>query len=247
MSKLISLSSVAVLAALGFTTPLPAQQRGAVTGSELEAAVAAPPVRSRPATADVRAVGTPAKDQAGAERSVVQSQGEDRDRAGGGDVGFWDLLDADLLPSETAQYVPIIEAFALILENLQRLKFAGTQMRAPEVTADLNAAGGTRLSLVARAAATSVNQLRLLNLDVKGETVPNIPGQLFPIQVPKDVVWQARDTLQDLSTHAAYEDQCVPPTFDWGKQRFTRDMEEDCRARFGGAAPARVAGPASSR
>jgi hypothetical protein len=158
-------------------------------------------------------------------------------RAGGDDVGFWDLLDADLLPNETAQYVPIIEAFALILENLQRLKFADTQMRAPEVTADLDTPPGTRLSLIAEAAATSVNQLRLLNLDVKGDNVPNIPGQLFPVQVPKDVVWQARDKLQALTTHAEYRDQCVSAAFDWGKQRFTQEMEEECRKRFLGQQP----------
>jgi len=30
----------------------------------------------------------------------------------GGDVGFWDLVDAEMLPEETANYVPTIEAFA---------------------------------------------------------------------------------------------------------------------------------------
>jgi hypothetical protein len=138
-----------------------------------------------------------------------------------------------MLPEETAQYVPIIEAFALILENLQRLKFAGTQMRPPEVTADLDAAPGTRLSLIARAASTSVEQVHRLNLDIKSGTVPNIPGQLFPVQVPKDVVWQARDTLQALVVHGAYEDQCVPPNFDWGKQRFTSEMQDECKRRLG--------------
>jgi hypothetical protein len=150
-------------------------------------------------------------------------------------VGFWELLDSDLLPQETSQYVPIIEAFALILENLQRLKFAETQMRSPEVTDDLNANPGTRLSLVARAASTSVNQLRLLNLDVKGDTVPSLPGQLFPMQVPKEVVWQAREKLQALTASGSYEDQCVPPTFDWGKQRYTADMDADCKSRMTGA------------
>ena len=164
-------------------------------------------------------------------------------RAGGDQVTFWELLDADLLPHETSQYVPIIEAFALILENLQRLKFAETQMRAPEVTEELNASPGTRLSLLAMAASTSVNQLRLLNLDMKGETVPNIPGQLFPVQVPKEVVWQAREKLQALTASAVYDDQCVPPTFDWGKQRFTQEMDEDCKKRFGAGPPLR---PASS-
>ena len=151
----------------------------------------------------------------------------------GGDVGFWDLLDADLLPSETSNYVPIIEAFALILENLQKLKFAGTQMRAPEVTGDLDAPPGTRLGLIARSAATSVNQIRSLNLDLKADVIPTIPGQRFVIQVPHDTVWQARDALEDLMAQGSYEDQCVPDTFDWGKQRFTPEMKDECRRRLG--------------
>jgi hypothetical protein len=165
------------------------------------------------------------------------------ERAGGGDVGFWDLLDADMLPEETSAYVPIIEAFALILENLQRLKFAGTQMRAPEVTADLDAPPGTRLGLVARAAATSVNQIRLMNLDIKGDVVPRIPGQLFPVQVSKDVVWQARDTLQDLIGRQSHDDECVPAAFDWGKQRFTTEMEEECRKKLGAPLPRATSQP----
>jgi hypothetical protein len=147
-------------------------------------------------------------------------------------VGFWDLVDADALPDETAGYVPNIEAFALILNNLQKLKFAGTQMRAPEVTADLDAAPGTRLSLIARAAATSVVQLRAWNLDILGDRVPTVPGERFSVQVSKDVVWQARDTLAGLIAQGSIEDQCVPDNFDWGKQRFTQDMVADCRRRL---------------
>ena len=98
MSKLISLSSVVVLAALGLTSPLPAQQRSAVTGTELEAAVATSPVRSRPTTAGVRAVGTPAKDQAGAEQSLAQSQNGERDLAGGAiTIGYTVLIIALLV------------------------------------------------------------------------------------------------------------------------------------------------------
>src|SRR5439155_26570387 len=119
-----------------------------------------------------------------------------------------------------------------------------TQMRAPEVTEDLNAAPGMRLSLIAMAASTSVNQLRLLNLDVKGDTVPSLPGQLFPVQVPKEVVWQARQKLQALTASGAYEDQCVPPTFDWGKQRYTSELDAECKKRLGVVAP--TARPLSS-
>jgi hypothetical protein len=159
-------------------------------------------------------------------------------RKAGDDVSFWDLADADYLPDETANYVPTIQAFALILENLQKLKFAGTQMRAPEVTADLEVASGTRLGLVARAASTSFQTIKRLNLDVLGDVVPAVSAQRFMMQVPKDNVWQARDTLTELVSKHDDADVCVPVTFDWGKQRFTTEMAEECRKRLGAAQPA---------
>ena len=98
MSKLLSWSSIAVLAALGLTTPMAAQQRSAVSGTELEAAVATRTVRSRPVTPEVRAVGAPAVDQAGAERSLAQSQNGERDLAGGGiTIGYTVLIIALLV------------------------------------------------------------------------------------------------------------------------------------------------------
>jgi membrane-bound lytic murein transglycosylase D len=157
-------------------------------------------------------------------------------RAGGGDVGFWDLLDADLLPGETSNYVPIIEAYALILENLQKLKFASVQMRSPEVTGDLDAPPGTRIGLIARAASTSVNQIRSLNLDLKADVIPTIPGQRFAVQVPHDSVWQARDQLDELIAQGSYDDQCVADNFDWGKQPFNKEMRDECRRRLGAPA-----------
>ncbi|HKQ69381.1 MAG TPA: hypothetical protein VJT73_08585, partial [Polyangiaceae bacterium] len=155
----------------------------------------------------------------------------------GGNVGFWDLVEADMLPDETANYVPTIEAFALILENLQQLKFAGTQMRAPESTADLEVPSGTRLGLVARAASTTIQQIRAMNLDIVGDRVPSVAGA-FSMQVPRETVWQARDTLQALLAARNEDDLCVPVTFDWGRQRFTPEMEAECRKRVRLAAPA---------
>jgi len=154
----------------------------------------------------------------------------------GPDASFWDLVDADLLPDETANYAPTVDALALILANLQRLKFAGVQIRAPQLTADLEVAGGTRLSLVARAAATSVTQLRALNLDFSGDVVPLIPGGSIAVQVPKDVVWQARDSIKDLIASKDGADQCVSANFDWGKQRFTPEMAQACQRRLSAAA-----------
>lgn len=83
MSKRSSLSPFAVLAALGLATPLAAQERSTVSGTELEAAVAARPVPSRPATPGVRVIGTPASDRAAVQRSMAQSQNDERDLAGG--------------------------------------------------------------------------------------------------------------------------------------------------------------------
>lgn len=149
----------------------------------------------------------------------------------GGNVGFWDLVDAGLMPEETANYVPTIQAIALILRNLRSLKFAGTQMRAPQLTADLSAPGGTRLSLIARAAATSLRELKRLNPDIVGDSVPNL-GNDFAVQVPKDVVWQARDTLKALRAQNNQDDLCVNPDFDWGRQEFTESMAKACHRKL---------------
>jgi hypothetical protein len=155
----------------------------------------------------------------------------------GDDVGFWDLVDADMLPDETAQYVPRIEALALILSNLQRLRFAGLQMRSPEDTSDMEVASGTRLSLIARAGSTSLDEIRRLNRDIIADRVPNVASGRFVVQVPKSVVEQARDTLADLVSSKNGEDMCVPSSFDWGRQRFTPELTEACRKRLGESGP----------
>jgi len=163
------------------------------------------------------------------------------ERVEGQDVGFWELVDAQMLPDETADYAPAIQAIALILNNLQRLKFGGIQQRAPQITMDLQVPPATRLTLVARAAALSLEELRRLDLDIKGTTTPNVPN--FAVQVPKDSVWQARDTLQELLKSNDESDQCAPANFDWGRQRFTQEMQNACarslaaRAAQAGAAP----------
>jgi membrane-bound lytic murein transglycosylase D len=89
---------------------------------------------------------------------------------------FWDFAGTGDLPEETAEYVPRIQAYALILENLARFNFSMAQMRATEVTAELGAPPGTRRGIVARAASTSLDHLELLNPDILGMVVPDVPG-----------------------------------------------------------------------
>lgn len=169
------------------------------------------------------------------------------ERVEGEHVGFWELVDAEMLPGETADYAPAIQAIALILNNLQKLKFGAIQQRAPQMTMDLQVPPNTRLSLVARAAALSVDELHRLNLDIDGNATPNVPN--FAVQVPKDSVWQARDTLQELLKAKDDSDLCAPNNFDWGRQRFTPEMQEACNRNLAtrSAAPAASALAAPAR
>lgn len=157
----------------------------------------------------------------------------------GDKVGFWELVDAEMLPGETADYAPAIQAIALILNNLQKLKFGAIQQRAPQMTMDLPVPPNTRMSMVARAAATSLDELRRLNLDIKGGSTPGV--QNFAVQVSKDSVWQARETLQELVKSKDDSDLCAPQNFDWGRQRFTPEMQEACKRNLGARAAASAA------
>lgn len=145
------------------------------------------------------------------------------------DTSFWDLLDAGMLPDETADYVPRIQAYAVILNNLQHFNLPLSRMP-PELTSDLVAPAGTRLSLIARAASMSLVRLRAMNPDILGgDVVPDVPD--FAVQVPQEVNAQAREILADLLARRDDTDLCVPPTFDWGRQQPTRQMLAHCERR----------------
>jgi hypothetical protein len=147
-----------------------------------------------------------------------------RIKRAGGEVTFWDLADNGFLPDETARYVPRIQAYALILENLARFNFSAAQMRATEMTDELQVPGGTRLSLIARAASTSFDHLKLLNPDIVGAAVPELGNEIFMVQVPRDDAGRARSVLESLLTAGNEEDRCVSSGFDWGSERFSDEM-----------------------
>ncbi len=133
------------------------------------------------------------------------------ERVEGGNVGFWELVDAGMLPGETAELRAHHPGHRADLE----------QPAAPEVRGHSDARpaddDGPRCRPTldaqpdrARRSALSVDELRRLNLDIKGFTTPSI--QNFAVQVPKDSVWQARDTLTELLKSGDASDQCAPPT-----------------------------------
>jgi hypothetical protein len=133
----------------------------------------------------------------------------------GGHAGFWDLQRAGLLPDETANYVPAIEAHALILENLGRLQFSNDGKRL-ESTAEIVVKAGTRLSLIARAAATSTVHIRELNPEFLRDVVPD--GEVTA-RVPDAEAHRAQ-TFLDNHAPEDEKDLCVPEDFDWGAKLF---------------------------
>lgn len=145
----------------------------------------------------------------------------------GPEATFWQLADAGLLPEETANYVPRIQALALILENLEHFGFSVSQRHAPLRTALFEAPPGTRLSQVARAAGTSLARMRDMNPDLVGPTVPSLPGGPFLLSVPRDRVARARDAIGALLS--SKDDLCVSSEFDWGNDRLTPRMLAACR------------------
>jgi hypothetical protein len=148
----------------------------------------------------------------------------------GGNAGFWDLAHAGLLPDETAGYVPAIEAHALILENLARLQFSSDGKRL-ESTAEIIVKPGTRLSLIARAAATSTLHIRELNPEFLRDVVPDGGSSA---RVPDAEAHRAQIFLETRSPDDD-RDLCVPEDFDWGAKLFqTSKYAADC-ARGGPA------------
>jgi hypothetical protein len=149
-------------------------------------------------------------------------------RAGPG-ADFWDLVDARRLPQETANYVPKIEAFALILANLEHFRFDAAQQMLGASSTPLLVPAGTRLGQVARAVGSSVSRIRELNPDVLADVVPGSAGEEFSLRVPSDGAPRAREALERLVARADDADECVPASFDWGKQRLTKAMLTRCK------------------
>jgi membrane-bound lytic murein transglycosylase D len=146
----------------------------------------------------------------------------------GDKVDFWQLANADPLVADTAAFVSKVQAYSLILSNLDRFRFEAALPQAPEETFELEVPSGTPLGLVARAAGTSTAKVRELNPEILGHKVPDDQAGDFVVAVPKASGRRAREKLAALIAEADGADQCVPHNFDWGRQRFTRAMANRC-------------------
>jgi membrane-bound lytic murein transglycosylase D len=139
---------------------------------------------------------------------------------------YWTLsLVRGAIPDEALAYVPKVIAVALLLRNLDRFGFDEVQEDAPMTASDLEVPGGTPLRLVARAAGTSVDRLRLLNPELLTGYVPD-RGTPLALHVPSRGVARANTMLPRLLSHfhpGGAEDQ-VEEGFDWGSEEIARPL-----------------------
>lgn len=132
---------------------------------------------------------------------------------------FWSLSAVEgALPRETVLYVPKVLAVAVILNNLDRFEMDDVSLDTPVSGAPLQVPGSTRLSLVARAAGTSLETIRSLNPEFRNDVVPR-RDRPFTIYVPSDGLARARVMLPRLleDPERNDEDTRVPDGFNWGR------------------------------
>jgi hypothetical protein len=145
--------------------------------------------------------------------------------------GFWELAKAGLLPDETAGYVPAIEAYAIAIQNMQKLNFVqgGPPLESAE---EVIVKSGTRLSLIALAASTSTVKIHDLNPEFLRDVVPH---DETTARVPDNQAHRAQAVLESWNPNDR-RDTCVPQDFDWGKQQFeTSRYARNCAQAAGNA------------
>jgi membrane-bound lytic murein transglycosylase D len=131
---------------------------------------------------------------------------------------YWTLsLVRGAIPDEALAYVPKIIAVALLLRNLDRFGFDEIEQDPPLMSSELDVPGGTPLRIVARAAGTSVDRLRVLNPELLTTFVPD-RGSSVPLHVPSRGVARANTMLPRLLAryHPSAPDDGMDDRFDWG-------------------------------
>ncbi|HPY21109.1 MAG TPA: transglycosylase SLT domain-containing protein, partial [Polyangiaceae bacterium] len=136
-----------------------------------------------------------------------------------GSRDFWTLSAVEgALPRETVLYVPKVLAVAVILNNLDRFDMANIEWEPALSGAALQVPGGTRLSLVARAAGTSVETIRSLNPEFPNDLIPHRDSP-YIIRIPANGLARARVMLPRLLEDPRLGDDDIrtPAGFDWGR------------------------------
>jgi hypothetical protein len=105
-------------------------------------------------------------------------------------VELQDLVDARLIPKETANFVPQVQAFALVAANRGRFGLDDLDPAPPFDLGEIVVPAGTPLRIVARAAGISLATLRDYNPGLLRDRTPPEGGETM-VSVPADKVGAA--------------------------------------------------------
>ncbi|WP_394832180.1 transglycosylase SLT domain-containing protein [Pendulispora rubella] len=129
---------------------------------------------------------------------------------------FWTSF--DVLTPDGKDYVIQVLATAQVLGNLPRFGLDRMKLDDPIRTSDLEVPGGAPLSVVARAANTSLDRIRELNPEYLSDTVPSTKFAMV-VHLPTEGLARAKEVLMPLlySTNSGVEGR-AGSAFDWGKR-----------------------------
>ena len=105
-------------------------------------------------------------------------------------VELKDLAEAQLVPKETASFVPQIQAFAIVAANRGRFGLDDLTPAEPFEIGEIAVPAGTPLRLVSKAAGVSIEVIRDYNPDLLRAELPSSGGDLL-VNVPADRVARA--------------------------------------------------------
>jgi membrane-bound lytic murein transglycosylase D len=140
---------------------------------------------------------------------------------------YWTIAGVEgALPREAVLYVPKLIACAIVMRNLDRYGFDDTHLDPPISVADLDVPPGTSLRLVARAAGTSLQNIRELNPEILTDRVPD-RGSGFALHVPSGGISRAHAMLPRLLDSSDRMENGVGSDFDWGKDELPDQRTAD--------------------
>ena len=112
--------------------------------------------------------------------------------------------------------MPKVLAAAVVFANLDEYGFTDVERAQPIDASELEVAGGTSLTIVARAAGTSLRVLRELNPELLADVVPD-RGEPAIVHVPRAGLARALAMLPKLAADGDERTAQVSEDFDWGK------------------------------
>lgn len=124
------------------------------------------------------------------------------------EVQFYELAQLELVPRETAHYVPMIHAFAIVVHNRELLDLEDYDPMPPMRFAELAVPAGTRLATISKAADISLDTLQEYNPDLLSDRVPDGNSDRL-VQIPADTLEQALAALPALL--ARDQETLAPP------------------------------------